>query len=258
MKINFLGTSAAWPLPRLGCTCKICSSDDPKDKRLRSSILIDDHVLIDAGFDIYHQLKRYSNESGWKITNLSDILITHSHFDHICGIPDLTKIYNLPKKLALYAPKSTMTAIRNYFGVVLTALKQEVVKAGKSFSIGNLQITFFEVEHGRTPTYGIKVKGNKILAYIPDFSRIRPSSKQIIKGVDIAIFDGSSLCSRGQARDHISMVDGVKLASELRIKKTYFTHIGHKTGRDKFLAKYLSENSKTQVQAAYDNLEIKI
>jgi len=258
MKVVFLGTSAGWPIPRLGCNCDLCRSVDLKDKRKRPAILVNDRVLVDAGIDIYSQLIKQRKKTGWEIDELSDLLITHAHFDHISGIWDLTKIYGRKEKLRLSCPKSTMTAIRNMFGMHLTALGQNVVKPKETFMAGGLKVTYFEVEHSLTATFGVKIKGNKILAYIPDFRKIRPSSKKIIKGVDLAVFDGSSFGRYGQAKGHISMIDGVKIARELKIKRLYFTHVGHKTGRIKELEDYFISEFGSWVKVAYDGLEIEI
>lgn len=257
MKVVFLGTSAGWPLPRLGCSCLICKSSDLKDKRLRPVVLIEDRILIDAGLDIYHQLRRYEKESGWEIGKLKEVLITHAHFDHFLGIWDLLKIYNLKEKVTITSFKKVLREIRNYFGIYLTNVRQRVVNEGESFLSGDLKISFFQVEHGAGLSYGIKIKERKIFCYIADFSRIRPSSKKIIKGADTAVFDGSSFDKRGQSKGHISMIEGVKIAKELKIKTVYFTHIGHKTKRHREMEEYF-QSLGNFVKIAYDGLEIEV
>src|SRR3989338_1096843 len=110
MKIKFLGTSAGWPLPRLGCKCQICTSKDPKDTRTRTQILVNDSILLDAGPDTYnHLIKKNLSQS------LTSILVTHEHPDHILGFQDLTHLYNFKNKITLFVTKPVLTAIKRIF-----------------------------------------------------------------------------------------------------------------------------------------------
>ena len=85
MIVDFLGTAAAWPIPRLGCSCPQCSSDDPRDARLRSSILVERRVLVDAGPDAYAQLRRAGVVP-------EAVVLTHGHHDHVLGLHELAKL----------------------------------------------------------------------------------------------------------------------------------------------------------------------
>jgi len=111
MKALFLGTSAGWPLPRLGCDCPICSSSDKRDHRLRPALLVDDRFLFDAPPDIYRQLSRYPS----KISKIKHIFITHAHLDHILGLYDLTHVYqnaNQRQRFDLFLTARTLKGIR--------------------------------------------------------------------------------------------------------------------------------------------------
>src|SRR4030043_386343 len=125
MKILFLGTSAGWPLPRLGCDCSICRSQDPHGKRLRPSVLVNDSILIDASPDIYHQLTNLKVDT----SKISALLITHAHPDHIHGFYDLTHLYNRQiKKPKLIVPLDVLRGLRQFHPLPLKPFQPEIVK----------------------------------------------------------------------------------------------------------------------------------
>jgi len=283
MKIKFLGTSAGWPLPRLGCKCEICTSTDPKDRRTRTQILVNESVLLDAGPDTYHhllsltshpetfaplegKLREGSRDSSPSAQNdniagvckIQAILVSHAHLDHIEGFWDLTHIYNGYKPIPVYIVQSVLNDVRKFIGIHGQNLKIHVVKPHQSFAIGHAKVEYFPVIHGRTPAFGIKVKDGPILAYIPDFNKILPSSQKVIRDCHLLIIDGSSLDKIGQTKGHISINDGIQIAKNLRAKSTYFVHIGHKTGTHQFLEDYLHQNAGQSFHIAYDGLEIDI
>ncbi len=253
MKVKFLGTSAGWPLPRLGCKCEICASGDPKDKRTRTQILIDESILLDAGPDTYnHLIKRDVSQT------LKAILVSHEHPDHILGFQDITHIYNFKNPVTLYVTKTVLSAIKRIFPFPLAPLKVSVVEQNKPFLIDNLKAEYFPVIHGKTPAWGIKLKADKILIYIPDFNKILPSQERTIKHADVWAIDGSSLGKLGQGPGHISINDGIVLAKKYKVKQTYFVHIGHKTGTHKFLQRYLIKNAGANFHIACDGLELTV
>lgn len=271
VKVKFLGTSAGWPLPRLGCHCEICTSVDPKDTRTRTQILISDEVLLDAGPDTYSHLKNLDsspvkpdqNDRGRSVVHkLKAVLISHAHPDHILGLWDLPHIYgraeNNIDKINLYITQPVLAGVRRVFDIPFQPIKPVIVKPNQSFAIGNAQVQYFPVIHGKTPAFGIKYKNGKFLAYVPDFNRILPSQQKVIRDCHLLIIDGSSLGKLGQSPTHISIQDGIAISRKLKAKSVYFVHIGHKTGTHKFLEKYLEENAGRNFHIAYDGLELKL
>lgn len=252
MKVKFLGTSAGWPLPRLGCHCEICTSRDPKDKRTRTQLLVNDSILLDAGPNTYEHLK---NEDPRKI---KAILISHEHPDHTMGFWDLSHIYNGYNPIDVYLTLPLVAPVRRYIGPEGQHLKIKIVKPNDPFYIDHVKIEYFPVIHGRTPAFGIKLKESKIFVYITDFNRILPSQEKTVKHADYWAIDGSSLGKIGQGPGHISIQDGIRIAKKYRIKHTYFIHIGHKTGTHKFLEKYLKGNAGRNFHIAYDGLELNL
>lgn len=261
MKIKFLGTSAAWPLPRLGCKCEICSSTDPKDTRTRTQVLVNDLILLDAGPDTYHHLKNlYSSSSTQNdiIRKIKAVLVSHEHPDHTFGFLDLTHIYNRKEKLDIYITLELQSKIRNLIGPHGNKIRVNVVKTNQPFYINNIKVEYFPVIHGNTPAFGIKIKNGKIFTYIPDFNKILPSQQKVIRHSHILAIDGSSLSKIGQSAGHISIKDGIEIANQLKAEKTYFIHIGHKTATHKYLKKYLQDNAGKNFHVAYDGLEIEV
>lgn len=250
MKIKFLGTSAGWPLPRLGCSCEICTSKDPKDTRTRTQLLVNNEILIDAGPNSYDHLKKEN------ATKIKTILVSHEHPDHTLGFWDLTHVYNGYKPINVYVTLPVLQGIRKYIGIHGQNLKVNIVKPNEPFSVDNVKIEYFPVIHGKTPAFGIKLKESKIFIYITDFNKILPSQEKTIRHADCWTIDGSSLNKIGQGPGHISINDGIALSKKFQIKNTYFIHIGHKTGTHKFLTEYLKQNAGANFHAAYDGLEV--
>ena len=205
---------------------------------------------MDAGPDTYHHLTTVDP------TKIETILISHQHHDHIMGLWDISHIYNRTQTPTLYVTQAVLNGIKKVFDTNLLKMKVKVVKPQETINLKNTKITYFPVIHGNTPAFGIKVKESKILAYIPDFNKILPSSQKVIRGCDILAIDGSSLSQLGQTAGHISIADGIQIAKKLKAKRTYFVHIGHKTGTHKFLENYLKENAGPNFHSAYDGQEL--
>lgn len=258
MKIKFLGTSAGWPLPRLGCNCDLCKSKDPKDHRLRPSVLVNSSILIDAPPDIYHQLARLNNLAE-VIKNFRALVLTHCHPDHILGFYDLTHLYNrLESNPKIIATQEVINGFKQFYKYPLRPFNVQIVKHGEVFSLGGMSISFFPVVHSRIPCFGVKIKQGKIFIYIPDIKKLPKPEYKTCSGVHLLSLDGSSLGKEGQTKIHESIEEGIKLAKKLKPKLCFFTHIGHKTGTEKELENYLQENGGRNFHVAYDGLEIEL
>jgi len=254
MRILFLGTSAGWPLPRLGCDCEICSSKDPKDKRFRPAIMVNDSVLVDSGPDIYQQITNYQLQ----ITNLKALILTHAHPDHILGFYDLTHLYNLKERPTLYATQETLVGLRQIHKYSLDPFVPKIIQSSETFEIDHDKFSFIPVKHDHFPTWGLKIKGNKLVCYLPDIRSLPKSQEKTCKDVHLLILDGSSSGKIGQTRIHESIADGLILGKKLKAKQIYFTHIGHKTGKHKDLEKFVREKGGENFHIAYDGLELEV
>jgi len=258
MKILFLGTSAGWPLPRLGCNCEICQSKDQKDKRLRPAILINDSILVDAPPDIYHQVQKIPNLQS-AIRNLKNLILTHAHLDHILGFYDLTHIYNREEKNpTLIATQETINGFQQIYHFPLSPFKLKIVRPEEPFRVKNLTLALWPVYHGHTPTFALKAKEQRIMIYIPDLSRLPKSERRNFKEVHLLILDGSSLGKKGHTKNHQSIKEGIRLAKDLNPKLCFFTHIGHITGTHRQLENYVQKNGGKNFHIAWDGLELEI
>lgn len=248
MELLFLGTSAGWPLPRLGCNCNICSSSDPRDKRLRPSLLVNDRILLDAPFDIYHELTRCNIDP----RAITHILITHSHDDHIWGLYDLSHIYNKNQKLKLVSTRSVLSQIRNKLNITMLSFEINEVKPFEKFPLdSDTHVWFLPVEH-TIDAYALKLKAPKPFCYAPEFRKIKISVRKKLGDVDLAILDGSSKDKRGQAKGHETIVEGLRLGKEINAKRTLFTNIGHKTDTHENLEKFVKSPDVNRDSPRFD------
>ena len=239
-------------MPRLGCTCEICTSKDPKDTRTRTQLLVNDSILLDAGPDTYKHLVSNNPQK------IEAIFISHEHPDHIMGLWDISHIYNHEKNPDLFVTIPVLNGIKKMLGTYLLKVNIKVVRPNETIHLKNTKVTYFPVVHGNTPAFGIKVKESKILAYIPDFYKILPSSQKVIRDCDLLAIDGSSLGKIGKTQGHIYINDGIQIAKKLKTKQTYFVHLGHKTATHRSLEIYLKENAGSNFHPAYDGLELNL
>lgn len=255
MKIFFLGTSAGWPLPRLGCNCHICSSKDQKDTRFRPAVLINDSILIDCGPDIYHQFQKFKINP----SKISTLILTHAHPDHVLGFYDLTHIYNRVEKTPkLITTQEVLNGLRQTHRFALAPFKPDIVRANEVIEVESVKTILFPVEHSRMPCSGIKMKQDRLFVYLPDIVKLRKQEYKKCRDVHLLVLDGSSLGEKGHAHTHQTIEEGIKLAWELKPKKCYFTHIGHITGIHIELEKCVQKMGGKNFHIAYDGLELEI
>ncbi len=215
--------------------------------------MINRKILIDAPFDIYHQIKKYNIDP----RELSHILITHPHDDHIVGLYDLSHIYNRKTKIKLVTSRGVLSKMRRLVGTSMRSFEIVEAKPFEKVQLDtNSSCWFIPVEHGSVEAYGIKVKAPKPAFYAVEFRRILPSSKKFIGDIDIAIIDGSSKTSFGQAKGHETIEEGMRLGRDIHTKKILFTNIGHKTDRHEDLDGFVKQNGGSKFSIAFDGLEV--
>lgn len=221
-KIKFLGTSSGYSLPRENCDCAQCKSTNKKDKRLRSALLINDKILVDAGADILKQLSRN------KIENLEAVLITHDHQDHISGLKDLLKI------------KRNLRIIR--------------LQPGQHFKLLDVDFYSFVVKHSAViKTVGVEIDS---LIYIPDLLDLDWAMKYLNES-KIAVLDGSVL--NRSFGGHLNIYEIINQTKNIKnLKNIYFTHNGHTKKTHQEMQKIVQEVGDKRYKIAYDGLELEI
>ena len=253
MKLKFLGTGTSQGIPVIGSTHPVCLSTNPKDKRLRSSVMITDDdgkkILIDCGPDFRQQM--LTNQE----SNVDALLITHEHNDHIIGLDDLRPIiFQKRKDISIYCLSRVGKEIQNRFPYAFTEDKYpgapsfEIKEIGNEpFIIENTEITPIQVIHYKLPILGYKFKN---LAYITDASFISEEEQEKLKNLDVLIIN----CLRKDEPHvaHYILPEILELVEKLQPKTTYLTHISNRFGFHDEIEAMTPEN----VLPAYDGLEI--
>ena len=262
MTILFLGTSAAKAFPRQNCHCPICTSKDKRDKRLRSSILVNNKFLIDCGPDILKQIKKFRI----KTEKIKAIFITHKHTDHTAGLKDI-KFPNIP----LYISKITAQALDKK---ILSRFQVKIIKPYQKIKVNDLIFQPIPVIHpGCKSTFAFKIiQNNQRLIYMPDYKKIPKKSLKYFsakggsasggRNINILIVGGSSL--KKPLPWHATIEESIKrftknnIIKKTNLQKIYFTHIGHSTLPHKELVKFVEKMGGKKFNIAFDGKRIKV
>lgn len=248
MKLLFLGTGTSTGIPVIGCKCNVCTSIDKKDNRLRASVLISDgttKILIDCGPDLRQQLILY------KVNELTGILLTHEHYDHVGGLDDVRPL----GEAQLYAEKKVLNVIQrnmpycfgeNRYPNVPTIHLNEIDE--NAFYIEHLRILPIRIMHEKLPILGFRI-GNT--AYLTDVKTMDDKAIEQLKGLDVLVLNALRI---NKHISHLSLNEALELASKIGAKQTYFTHMSHDMGLHQEVNQMLPPN----IQLAYDGLQLTI
>ncbi|MEE4258888.1 MAG: MBL fold metallo-hydrolase [Bacteroidales bacterium] len=252
MKITFLGTGTSQGVPVIACPCSVCKSTSPKDKRLRSSVLVEldkTTLVIDAGPDFRYQMLRNN------VKTLEAILITHCHKDHIAGLDDVRSYNYLQKKpMDIYASKRDQEAIKQEFSYAFREQLYPGVPVinlydiQNGIQIGDVKVKVLPVLHMKMEVYGYRI-GN--FAYITDANYIPEDT--MTKLLDCKVIVLNALRKEPHV-SHYNLEEAVRVLEFLRPEKAYLTHISHLMGFHNEVEKELPEF----ICLAYDGLEIKV
>ncbi|MCX8142796.1 MAG: MBL fold metallo-hydrolase [Bacteroidia bacterium] len=252
MELIFLGTGTSQGVPLIACDCNVCTSQDSKDKRLRSSVLVrtsQTTLVVDTGPDFRQQMLREN------VKVLDAVLFTHEHKDHIAGLDDV-RAYNfiLKKKMPVYATKRVINALQREFYYIFNDEKYPGIPEidihlidNQAFYIQDIHIQPVELLHYKLPVLGFIF--NQRLAYITDANYISPPEKNKLKNLDVLIINA---LRREKHISHFTLQEALDIIQELQPKKAYLTHISHQLGTYKEVSKELPQN----VFLAYDGLKI--
>jgi phosphoribosyl 1,2-cyclic phosphate phosphodiesterase len=253
LKIIFLGTGTSLGIPIIGCDCAVCTSSDPFDQRLRSSVLLvqgNTSVVIDCGPDFRTQIIRE------KIKKIDAVVFTHEHRDHTAGLDDIRAFnYIHGIKIPVYATGSVHLAIRSQYDYVFgehyyEGAPQIIPKTfdHDPFCIGNISLIPVPVRHADLPVSGFRCGD---FAYITDASAIPEESMEKLKGLKILVLNA---LRKKPHFSHFSLTEALEIIRMLSPEKAYLTHISHMMGRHRDVTRELPDN----VHLAYDGLSFTI
>jgi len=253
MKVTFLGTGTSHGVPMIACNCKVCTSDNPKNKRMRTSVLVSQNgynILIDATPEL--RLQCIKNH----VTRLDAVLITHPHADHIFGLDDLRR-FNVVQRMDIpvYGTSETLDTIRNVFSYVFNnepdpggcKPRFPLNTINGNLKIGSLAIEPIEAVHGNGKVTGYRFEK---FAYVTDASEIPEKSLEKLKGLDVLVLGALRYIPHVK---HFSIDQALHIVRQLKPQKAYFTHMCHDIEHEKD-----SRKLPAGVEFAFDGLEIEL
>jgi phosphoribosyl 1,2-cyclic phosphate phosphodiesterase len=226
MRLTILGTGTSMGVPVIGCGCVVCTSTDPRNRRLRTSALLEHQgttVLIDAGPDMRHQVLAH------RVDHLDAVLLTHSHADHIGGIDDLRPFTMRDgRSLALYGDRTTLARVRYQFDYAFdpapslsTRPRLELRPLTDPTQIGSLTVEPLEVCHGPHPITGYRFGR---LGYITDGKTLPAQTMARLQGLDVLIINALRYVDHPL---HFTLDEAVSIVQQLAPRQAYFVHITH-------------------------------
>ena len=253
MKATFLGTGTSQGVPVIACSCAVCTSADSRDKRLRSSILLqvdDKNIVIDSGPDFRYQMLRAG------VTHLDALVFTHEHKDHTAGLDDIRAFnYKQGEAINVYAHKRVQDALKKEFSYIFAHHKYPGIPQLDLFEIGHhpfevagVPFIPIEVMHFQLPVLGFRIAD---FTYITDAKTVTEVEKVKIKGSKVLVINA---LQQEKHISHFTLEEAVAFAQEIGAEKTYFTHISHRLGTHQ----KISELVPAGIELAYDGLCIDI
>lgn len=253
LKITVLGSGTSSGVPTVGCGCAVCKSTDPRDSRLRPSILIshgERNIIIDTTPDFRTQVLRAN------VTRLDAVVYTHAHADHIMGLDDVRPFnFHQQSRIPIYAARGTLSVIERAFSYVFvkrdakTAIPQidANVINGEAFDVLGLRFEPIPLLHGAETILGFRFGD---AAYLTDHSEIPEASLSKLQGLDVLFLDA---LRHKPHPTHSTVRTSIATAERLRPRRTWFTHICHDLPHAETEAML-----PAGVCLAYDGLEIEV
>ncbi|MBT8177580.1 MAG: MBL fold metallo-hydrolase [Eudoraea sp.] len=254
MKITFLGTGTSQGIPVIGSSHPVCLSKNPKDKRLRVSVMVswDEYTyVIDCGPDFRQQMLTH------KVDRLDGILFTHEHADHTAGIDDIRPFFFRQGDIPIYAQERVVEELKRRFDYIFAdenrypgapAVYVNPVEKNTPFTLGNLEVIPIEVFHNRLSVFGYRLGD---FAYLTDVKTIKQEETDKLKGVKVLTVNA---LRKEPHHSHFNLEEALKFVQKVGPERAYFTHISHHMGFHEEVEQELPDG----VYLAYDNLIVSI
>jgi phosphoribosyl 1,2-cyclic phosphate phosphodiesterase len=253
MKFTFLGTGTSQGVPVITCNCRTCRSADKKDKRTRTSLLVQSGktaVVIDTGPDFRYQMLRE------EVKDLDAVVFTHEHKDHVAGLDDIRPFnYMLNKTIDVYAELSVQRTLKREFSYIFADEKYPGVPqihlntiAEQPFWVGDIPFIPIRAMHQNMPVLGFRIGD---FTYITDANFIADVELEKIKKSKILVINA---LRKEKHYSHFSLSEAIDIALKINAEQTYFTHISHHLGVYDEVSKTLPPN----IFLAYDGLCVEV
>ena len=253
MKITLLGTGTSQGVPIIGSDHPVCKSEDPRDKRLRVSVLLewdDKSYVVDCGPDFRQQMLANG------VRKIDGILFTHEHNDHVIGLDDVRPFYFRQGNISVYAHQRVMKELKKRFEYIFaiedkypgapTLDEYQITEA--PFHLGKKKVIPINVYHGQLQVFGFRIED---MAYVTDAKYIADEELEKLKGVKVLILNA---LRKKEHNTHLNLEQAVDVARKVGAEQTYFTHISHHMGFHAEVEKELPDN----IHLGHDNLKIEI
>ena len=253
MIVTFLGTGTSQGIPVIACDCEVCISENPKDNRLRTSVLIEvenQTIVIDTGPDFRQQMLRGN------VQKLDAIVFTHQHKDHVAGLDDVRAFnHKFQKDIDLYCTAEVEEALIREFPYVFSTYKYPGVPEVKihniknePFTISGVEVLPIEALHYKLSVFGYRIKD---FVYLTDVSFVSEREKKKMKGAEVIVLDA---LRKTPHISHFTMEQAVELLEELKPKQGYLIHISHLMGKHNEVIKELPNF----IKPAHDGLILEL
>lgn len=253
MKVTFLGTGTSQGIPIIGSSHPVCLSEDPKDKRLRVSVLVEwegQNILIDCGPDFRMQM--LSNQ----VSHIDAILYTHEHNDHTIGLDDIRPLFFKQGDIPIFAHKRVLDSLKKRFEYIFESENKYPGAPGvntnvienKPFLFNGFEIIPINATHNQLQVFGFRLKD---FAYLTDVKTIEKEEVDKLRGVKVLVV---SALRKKPHHSHFNLEEALALIQQVGPEKAYLTHISHQMGFHKEVQEELPDN----IFLAYDNLKIEI
>lgn len=257
MRLTFLGTGTSFGVPQIGCSCRVCANDDPRDKRLRTAVVVEHagrRILVDTPPELRIALLRHG------IGAVDAVLYTHDHADHTHGIDDLRALSGGPRgTLPVYGPADALERIRAKFEYVFDPAKNvipgsarpsvaaTVLDAGRAVTIAGIPVLPIAFAHGPSVVFGYRFGP---LAYVTDVKAVGADAVAALRGVEALVLN--ALWYR-EHPTHLSIPQAVDAARAIGAQRTWLTHLTHETAHAD-----LERDLPPAVRPAFDGLVVQV